>query len=150
MSNRRGLGLPPFLIFFICVLLNDEFFVDTLFVERIHSDEFFNAVDVGDQPHASGECCLHLESAYYFFKYFIGFLSKTCFYEPDFSFCAPHERCNHSRHTPLQVPYMTYMATTEKKPPDCPITEEKTLKVFDHQIHQKLATDVIGVSFDAQ
>ena len=24
------------------------------------------------------------------------------------------------------------------------------LKVFDHQIHQKLATDVIGVSFDAQ
>ena len=28
--------------------------------------------------------------------------------------------------------------------------KEKTLKVFDHQIHQKLATDVIGVSFDAQ
>ena len=26
----------------------------------------------------------------------------------------------------------------------------KKLKVFDHQIHQKLATDVIGVSFDAQ
>ena len=24
------------------------------------------------------------------------------------------------------------------------------LKVFDHQIHRKLATDVIGVSFDAQ
>ena len=24
------------------------------------------------------------------------------------------------------------------------------LKVFDHQIHQKLATDVIGVSFDGQ
>ena len=29
-------------------------------------------------------------------------------------------------------------------------TEEKTLEVFDHQIHQKLATDVIEVSFDAQ
>ena len=27
---------------------------------------------------------------------------------------------------------------------------KKTLKVFDHQIHQKFATDVIGVSFDAQ
>ena len=24
------------------------------------------------------------------------------------------------------------------------------LDVFDHQIHQKIATDVIGVSFDAQ
>ena len=27
---------------------------------------------------------------------------------------------------------------------------KKKLKVFDHQIHQKLATDVIEVSFDAQ
>ena len=27
---------------------------------------------------------------------------------------------------------------------------EKTRTVFDHRIHQKLATDVIGVSFDAQ
>ena len=27
---------------------------------------------------------------------------------------------------------------------------KKKLDVFDHQIHQKLATDVIGVSFDAQ
>ena len=26
----------------------------------------------------------------------------------------------------------------------------KNPKSFDHQIHQKLATDVIGVSFDAQ
>ena len=32
-----------------------------------------------------------------------------------------------------------------------PITEEeKKFFVFDHQINQKLATDVIGVSFDAQ
>ena len=30
------------------------------------------------------------------------------------------------------------------------ITEKNTLDVLDHQIHQKLATDVIGVSFDAQ
>ena len=30
------------------------------------------------------------------------------------------------------------------------IQEEKKLEVFDHQIHQKLATDVVGVSFDAQ
>ena len=29
-------------------------------------------------------------------------------------------------------------------------TEKKTLEVFDHQIHQILATDVIGVSFDVQ
>ena len=28
--------------------------------------------------------------------------------------------------------------------------KKEKLKVFDHQIHQKLATDVIGVSFDAQ
>ena len=28
--------------------------------------------------------------------------------------------------------------------------KKKTLKVFDHQIHQKLAKDVIGASFDAQ
>ena len=27
---------------------------------------------------------------------------------------------------------------------------QKTLQVFDHQIHQKLATDVIVVSFDAE
>ena len=26
----------------------------------------------------------------------------------------------------------------------------KNIDVFDHQIHQKLATDVIGVSFDVQ
>ena len=30
------------------------------------------------------------------------------------------------------------------------LQKKKTLDVFDHQIHQKLATDVIGVSFDAQ
>ena len=37
------------------------------------------------------------------------------------------------------------MSTEEKHPPQRPITEEqKPLKVFDHQIHQKLATDVIG------
>ena len=28
--------------------------------------------------------------------------------------------------------------------------EKQTLEVYDHQIQQKLATDVIGVSFDAQ
>ena len=27
--------------------------------------------------------------------------------------------------------------------------QKKTLKVFDHQIHQELGTDVVGVSFDA-
>ena len=48
----------------------------------------------------------------------------------------------------LPSPYM--MSTEEKKSPQRPITEETKLKVFDHLIHQKLATDVIGVSFDAQ
>ena len=43
------------------------------------------------------------------------------------------------------------MSTEEKKTPRRPITErKKNLAVFDHQIHQTLATDVIGVSFDAQ
>ena len=38
-----------------------------------------------------------------------------------------------------------------KKPPSkADYRKNNPLKVFDHQIHQKLATDVIGVSFDAQ
>ena len=42
-----------------------------------------------------------------------------------------------------------YRTPLPLSPPKRPITE-KNLKVFDQQIHQKLATDVIGVSFDAQ
>ena len=44
------------------------------------------------------------------------------------------------------------MSTEEKKKPSKADyrRKKKKLKVFDHQIHQKLATDVIGVSFDAQ
>ena len=39
----------------------------------------------------------------------------------------------------------------KKNPLEGRLQKKKTpLKVFDHQIHQKLATDVIGVSFDAQ
>ena len=37
-----------------------------------------------------------------------------------------------------------------KKKPSKADYRKKNLEVFDHQIHQKLATDVIGVSFDAQ
>ena len=40
------------------------------------------------------------------------------------------------------------MSTENKKTPQRPITEKnKPPKVFDHQIHQKLATDVNVVSF---
>ena len=42
------------------------------------------------------------------------------------------------------------MSTGEKKPLEDRLEKKKTLDVFDHQIHHKLATDVIGVSFDAQ
>ena len=43
------------------------------------------------------------------------------------------------------------MSAEEKNHPRRPITEKKkTLDVSDHQIHQNFATDVIGVSFDAQ
>ena len=42
------------------------------------------------------------------------------------------------------------MTSTEKKPSKADYRKNKTVKVFDHQIHQKLATDVIGMSFDAQ
>ena len=38
----------------------------------------------------------------------------------------------------------------KKNPSKADYRTKKPLKVFDHQIHQKLATDVIGVSFDAQ
>ena len=38
-----------------------------------------------------------------------------------------------------------YMMSTEKTTPRRPITEENDiLEVFDHEIHQKLAMDVIG------
>ena len=30
------------------------------------------------------------------------------------------------------------------------LQKKKKLKVFDHEIHQKIATNVTGVSFDAQ
>ena len=46
---------------------------------------------------------------------------------------------------------LIYDEYRKKKNPRRPITEEKqNLDVFDHQIIQTLATDVIGVSFDAQ
>ena len=38
--------------------------------------------------------------------------------------------------------------STEKKSPRRPIAETN-LDVLDYQMHQKIATDVIGVSFDA-
>ena len=41
-----------------------------------------------------------------------------------------------------------YLMSTEEKNPKRAITE-KNLFVFDQQSHQKLATDVIGVSFNA-
>ena len=42
------------------------------------------------------------------------------------------------------------MSTEEKKPSKADYRNKNPLEVFCHQIHQKLATDVIGVSFDAQ
>ena len=41
------------------------------------------------------------------------------------------------------------MMSTEKNL-DGRLQKKKILDVFDHQIHKKLATDVIEVSFDAQ
>ena len=41
------------------------------------------------------------------------------------------------------------MRSTEKNPLECRLHKKK-LEVFNHQIHQKLATDVVGVSFDEQ
>ena len=38
----------------------------------------------------------------------------------------------------------------KKKPSKADNRRKKNLDGFDHEIHQKLATDVIGVSFDAQ
>ena len=38
----------------------------------------------------------------------------------------------------------------KKNPSEADYRKKKPLDGFDHQIHQKLATDVIGVSFDAQ
>ena len=45
---------------------------------------------------------------------------------------------------------LAQMMSTEEKNPSKADYRKKNLKVFDHQIHQKLATDVIGVSFAAQ
>ena len=42
------------------------------------------------------------------------------------------------------------MMSTEEKKLKGRLQNKKTLFIFDHQIHQKLATDVIGVSFDVQ
>ena len=43
-----------------------------------------------------------------------------------------------------------YALCTEEKNPRWPITQKITIEIFDRQIHQKLAADVIGVSFDVQ
>ena len=44
------------------------------------------------------------------------------------------------------------MSTEENENPleGRPQKKKNNFDVFDHQIHQKFATDVIGVSFDAQ
>ena len=42
------------------------------------------------------------------------------------------------------------MSTEEKPPSKADYRRKKKLDVFDHQIDQNLATDVIRVSFDAQ
>ena len=49
---------------------------------------------------------------------------------------------------PLSLREITPYMSTEKKPSKADY--KKNPQSFDHQIHQKLATDVIGVSFDAQ
>ena len=62
--------------------------------------------------------------------------------------CTSYSHDIHTNTLNKKLKTIEYMMSTEKNPRR-PITE-KPLKVFDHQIHQKLATDVIGVSFDAQ
>ena len=59
------------------------------------------------------------------------------------------------KQTTVNLQHVTY--TTQKnifdeyiKNPSKADYRKKKLKVFDHQIHQKLGMDVIGVSFDAQ
>ena len=51
----------------------------------------------------------------------------------------------HFHHSRVQL-----MSTEKKTPLEGRLQKKKTLKVFDHQIHQKLATYVDGVSLDAQ
>ena len=49
-----------------------------------------------------------------------------------------------------EVEHQACMMSTERKNNSkADYRREKTLEVFDHQIHQKLAMDVIGVSFNA-
>ena len=47
--------------------------------------------------------------------------------------------------------YIVHGMSTENKTPQRPITEKQTPSMFfDHEMHRKLAVDVIGVSYDAQ
>ena len=66
--------------------------------------------------------------------------------------CNTNTQVTNSAHKNVRVDSIHWYTTNDeyRKKTQRPITEKKKLKVFDHQIHQNLATDVIGVSFDAQ